>query len=348
MRLIALLAMAAAVAFPARAAIITAVPAGIPAAIAIAHGGDTIMVAGPPAAVVIRNKTFSPPVTITSAAGGLRMQLISFQVSSVTGLRLVNADVRNPAPVSDSSPIVFIQSSHSIDLVNLNVSGGVGGADKVLYGKLISVADSDHVTITGGDAHDGKKGVSLANAADVLFQGMAVHHVRTSPFDAGGELQRVRLVGNHIYDIVPVAKYVDHSDGIHFFLKNSLHPADAITVQGNRLEMTNAPGTLGINFEGIPAPSGFTNLHVVGNILAWNNNQGITTNWILSGEFTGNVLMPAMGLDNPAHAPGFVFRNSGPAVTVTGNTSKDGPSMKPYRVNTFLTAAQIAVYLAKP
>jgi hypothetical protein len=68
---------------------------------------------------------------------------------------------------------------------------------------------------------------------------------------------------------------------------------------------------------------------------------------VLSGAFTGNVLEPLPGLDNPAHAPGFVFRNSGPTVKVENNTCKDGKSMLPYRNNTFLTPTQIAQMGAK-
>jgi hypothetical protein len=108
------------------------------------------------------------------------------------------------------------------------------------------------------------------------------------------------------------------------------------------MELSDAAGTLGINLEGTPPPSGFINFKVTGNTLRWNNNQGISTNYVQSGEIKDNVLTPAPGLDDPKHAPGFIFRNSGPDVVVSGNTSKDNKSMAAYRDNTFLSAAQIA------
>jgi hypothetical protein len=109
---------------------------------------------------------------------------------------------------------------------------------------------------------------------------------------------------------------------------------------------TSAAGTLGINLEGMQTAP-FTKVLVAQNVLKWNNNQAFTTNWVASGSVTGNQFLPAPGLDNPAHCSGMMFRNAGPALSVTGNTCKDNSYMAAYRQNTFLTAAQIAQMGAK-
>jgi hypothetical protein len=330
---------------PAKAATLKATPATLAAAIASARGGDTILLSpGPPADIVVRGRTFSPQLTITSADPKRPAVLGGLQLSGVTGVRLVNVDVHQAASedVKNGSPAIFIQSSHGIDIVGAHVSGSKSEAEGLYLGKGVSLLDSDHVTITGAEVSGFFKGVSFANISDSSLEASDLHDIRTSPVNGGGDLQRVRIVGNHIHDIIPDRTHGDHSDGIHFFTKNSPKPCDGLVITDNRMELSDAVGTLGINLQGTPEPGGFTNVKVNGNTLRWNNNQGITTNWVQSGEFKNNVLTPAPGLDDPKHAPGFIFRNSGPDVEVSGNTSKDGKSMAPYRKNTFLSAAQIA------
>lgn len=273
-----------------------------------------------------------------------KVTFAGLQVSSCSNLSFEGIEVHGVDLKSASSPVLYLQSCTDVSFTGGRVSGSVDPVSGVLFGKGVSVADGVRVTVANCEIWNLFKGVSLANASDFALQSCDIHDVRTSPVDGGGNLQRVHIVDNHIHGIVPVARFGDHSDGIHLFTKNSLQPCDGIVISGNRMEMSSAPGTLGINLEGTPQPGGFTNIKVTGNKLFWNNNQGITTNHVRSGEFTANELYPAPGLDNPSHAPGFVFRDNGPAVTVTGNTSKDGKSMKPYRANTFLTPAQIAAY----
>lgn len=347
MRRLILFALALACAGCARteAATLKATPATLAAVAGSAHGGDTIVLTpGPPAAVLIRGRSYSPALTITSADPKNPAVLGGLQLTEVTGLRLVNVDVHQAASadVKHSSPAVFIQSSHGIEVVGAHISGSKSEDEGLYLGKAISLLDSDHITIKDSEIFGFFKGVSFADVSDSSLENSDLHHTRTSPINGGGDLQRVRIVNNHIHDIIPDHAHGDHSDGIHFFTKNSLKPIDGMVIADNQMELSDAAGTLGINLEGTPPPSGFINVKVTGNTLRWNNNQGITTNWVQSGEFKNNVLTPAPGLDSPSHAPGFVFRNSGPDVVVSGNTSKDNKSMAPYRGNTFLSAAQIA------
>lgn len=296
-------------------------------------------------AVVLRG--LNPSAVVRIVATGARFA--GLQISGCSNLSFEGMEVHNPAPASATSPVVFIQSSSDISFSGGKVSGALDAKSGVLFGKGVSVADGTRITVSGVEIYNLFKGVSLANASDFALQSCDIHDVRTSPVDGGGDLQRVHTVDNHIHGIVPVAAFGDHSDGIHFFTKNSGKPCDGIVIERNLMEMggTSASGTLGINLEGTPTGQ-FTNISVKGNKLRWNNNQGITTNWVQTGEFSGNELLPAPGLDNPAHAPAIVFRNSGPQVKVFGNTVKSGPSMKPFAgQNTFLTAVQIAQYGAK-
>lgn len=326
-------------------------PAGLAAAVAKAKPGDTITLSGPPAAVLLRGFNFPTPVTITSADPAHPVVLNGLQISSGTGLRLVSVDIHKTAPANADDPVVLIQSSHFIELRSANVSGAMDSTGLRL-GKGISLADSDHVTITGGSVFDLFKGVSFSNVSDAILQAADLHHVRTSPVNGGGELHRISILRNHIHDIVPDAAHGDHSDGIHFFGKVSKTPLDAILIQGNQMELVNADGTLGINLEGA-ANAGFTNVSVTGNILKWNNNQGIALNYVQSGDISGNMLTPIILLKDVKHAPSIIVKGRTlglPAVLhITGNTSAPIVAFdKAYGTNTTLTPAQIASYMAQP
>lgn len=309
---------------------------------AVQPAPPVLLVTVPPGdypAVVLRG--LNPSAVVRIVASGARFA--GLQMTGCSNLSFEGLEVHNPAPASASSPVVFIQSSSDIGFSGGKVSGDrVGG---LLLGKGISIANSARVTISGNEVFDLFKGISLASSPGTVLHDNDVHDVRTSPIDGGGDLTLAQIIGNHIHDIVPEASQGDHSDGIHLFTKNALKPNDGIVIQANRMEQADAGGTLGINLEGTPGNGVFTNIKVAENVLKWNNNQGITTNWVQSGEFTDNVLLPAPGLDDPKHAPAIVFRNSGPDVKVTGNTVKLGPSMKPFAgQNTFLTPAQIAQF----
>jgi len=293
--------------------------------------------AGDYPAVTLRG--LNPAIPVRIVGQGV-VTFTGLDIFGCTGLNFEGITVHDPAPATASGPIVLIQDCSSVTLKGCKVSGSAVGG--LLQGKGISVVRSS-VIIDGCEVFDCFKGVSLDDGAGSIIRGCELHNIRTSPINGGGDLSNVQITSNHIHDLVPVAAQVDHSDGIHFWTKNNTKPIDGLLIQGNQMELANAGGTLGINLEGTPAPGGFTNCTVADNALKWNNNQGITTNWV-QGQITGNSLLPAPGLDNPAHAPGIVLRNS--TVTITGNTVKMGPSMKPFPNNTFLTAAQIAAYLA--
>lgn len=336
--------LAFACATPLHAATLTATPATLAAAVASAQGGDTIVVASAaPAAIVIRNRVFAPPLTIASADPAHPAEINGFDFLGSTGLRLVNLDIHETNPVSAQSPVLNIVGSSDVRVSGSIIRGTRDPATGLLMGKGVVVTGGSGFILVNSEVRDLFKGVSLADATNPSILGNDLHNIRTSPVDGGGLLVAPHIIDNHIHDIVPDRTQGDHSDGIHLFTKSG-SPITGALISGNvMVSGPDASGTLGINLEGTPSPGGFVDVHVVGNTLRWNNNQGITTNYVVSGEISANVLTPAPGLDNPAHAPAIIFRNSGPDVKVTGNTAKLGPSMKPFAAgNTFLTAAQIA------
>lgn len=319
-------------------------PAQFLSAVKTAASGDTLVLApGVFPAVTIRGLAFSPPLTITSADPAHMAEINGLDFLGSTGLRLLGVDIHETNPISAQSPVLNLVGSSDVQVTGGKIRGTRDAKTGLLMGKGAVITGGSNILISGEEITDLFKGVSLADVADATIQGNAIHNVRTSPVDGGGLIVRGLVTGNHIYGIVPVDAQGDHSDGIHFFTKSG-SPITGLTISNNLMECPgDCSGTLGINLEGTPSPGGFVNVKVIGNTLRWNNNQGLTENYIVSGEFSGNQLYPAPGLDNPAHAPGIVLRaTNGPNFKVFGNTSKLGPSLKPYAAqNTILTAAQI-------
>lgn len=317
----------------------------LPALIQAAKPGDIIAI--PPGDypfLEIRSRSFSPPLTLVSLDQLNPARIDGLHAVGVSGLRLVGLDIHMLAPSHDFAPVVFFQSCTDVDLIGGKVHGSIDAATSMLFGKAISIADGLRVTVSGVEVFDFYKGVSFANVADTTVQVCDIHHGRTSPIDGGGDLQRLKLLYNRIRDTVPVPG--DHSDGIHLFTKNSKRPCDGLVIMGNSLEDATTAGTLGINLQGSPAPGGFTNALIIANTERWNNNQGITSDYV-QADYIGNLLLPAPGLDDHKHAPSITMRWTD-KIRAYGNTCKMGPSLAALgTMNTGLTDAQITQYGAK-
>lgn len=313
------------------------------AVIVSAKSGDIIAI--PPGDypfLTVRSRSFSPPLTLVSLDQLNPARINGMQLTGVTGMRLVGLDIHMLAPSHDFAPVLFIQSCADIEVVGGKVHGSIDTVTKLLFGKAISIADGTRVTVSGVEVFDFYKGVSFANVTDTTVQMCDIHHGRTSPIDGGGILLRLKLLFNRIRDTVPVLK-VDHSDGIHLFTKNATMPCDGLVIMGNSLEDATTIGTLGINLEGTPAPGGFINALIIHNTERWNNNQGISSNYV-QADYIGNLLLPAPGLDNPKHAPAITTRPTD-RIRAYGNTCKMGPSLAALGpMNTGLTDAQITAY----
>lgn len=286
-------------------------------------------------------RSVAPPVPVRIICTGVTFA--SLQLSDCANLSFEGLSVLQ-GPVAQDTPAVKLQNCTSVAFINPTITG-TASADGLYWGKAVLISGGSLVSISGGEVSGFFKGVSLAATDDCTLSGVELHHVRTSPVNGYG--QRPTISGNIIRDIIPDAAHGDHSDGIHFFTKGQSAACDGLTITGNRMTLANAGGTLGINLEGtLAAP--FTNVRIVGNALAWNNNQGITTDHVQSGEISGNVLTPTAGLDDPKHAPTIILRPTNGPLKVFGNTLKTTPGMKPFEgQNTFLTAVQIAAYGAK-
>lgn len=384
MRIFALIALALACAFPAAAAptcfsfggvgvVAPSWPAAAPAvagswapcppgiaaadlaaAIANAKGGDVITVrAGPPVNVVIRSKSFAPPVTITSADPAHPALLNGLQLVSVAGLVFDRIDVTLTNPVNQGSAVVAVTNSSGVDFRNVNVSGTMDPTGKCgWFGKGFALTGGDHVNFSGGSISHVYKGYSVGSGSYFTLADADLHDVDTSAIDGGGDLAHLNFLRNFIHDLVPVAACGQHYDGWHLWSKNSKAPIDDVLIDGNRFTQASGNGSSAINFEGTPFTvggiaglPGFTHARVVNNVLHWNSNQGLSTNYT-EATITNNLFYPAPGLDDPKHAPAFIVR-AGSSFVAEGNTWKCGPSSKPYPHNTCLTDAQIAAAGAK-
>lgn len=311
-------------------------------ALSIAKGGDTILVGGPPVPVLIKGRSFSPPVTIASADSAHPAVLNGLQLVGDVGLIFDSIDVTLTNPVSQGSAVVAVTNSSGIAFKTVNITGVMDPAAKCgWFGKGFALTGGDHVSFSGGSISHVYKGFSVAGGSDHTLQDADLHDVDTSAIDGGGDLARLNFLRNAIHDMVPVAACGQHYDGWHFWSKNSTGPIDGVLIDGNTFTQASGNGSSAINFEGtsIAGGPGFTHARVTNNTLRWNSTQGLSTNYT-QATVANNLFYPAPGLDNPAHAPRFVVRQ-GSEFVAHGNTWTCGPSSKPYPDNTCLTPAQI-------
>lgn len=317
---------------------LAATPATFAATVKAAQSGDTITLGpGDYGAAEIRSRDFSP-AGLTIDASEPRAAFATLVVAGVKHLTLKAPTVFPPRNAIDSTKAVSILTCSYVELLAPDIRGA-RDADGIPHGHALVFTGGDHNAVRGGEIAYFFKGVTNSGSDFLTVEGVDVHHIRTSPIDGGG--QHFTVDNNDIHDLLFVVP-TDHHDGIHVFTGDATVNLDGLTITNNRLIGSSVGGAEGINLQGT-AQSGFTNFKVNSNTLRWNNNQGIATNFLISGEIRDNDLGPAPGLDDPKHAPTVILRTYDPAqLVITGNTLKDTPSLKNYRQNTFLNAAQIA------
>lgn len=289
-------------------------------------------------------RALTPPSMVRIICAGVTfpdLQLIGCSNLSFEGLT-----VQQPPTTDDNIKTVLLQNCSHVTLAGFAVLGAQTG---IPHGHAIVMSGGDDLVIKDSEIAWFFKGVTFDGCSDGTVSGCNLHHHRTSAINGFG--QRPTVADSHIHDLMFVAP-TDHHDGIHFFTKGRTVPMDGVTIVRNRLEAAFATGASGVNLEGSPG-SWFTNVTMTDNEMAWNGNQGVSLDYVETGEFRRNKLLPAPGLQDPKQAPAFIVQNRRlgppPALSITGNTSKKIAAFdSAYGVNTVLTAAQIAAYGAAP
>jgi hypothetical protein len=146
-----ILALAALLALPARAATLHATPQSIGSALARTHGGDTLLLApGVYSGLAPKGLQFSPAITITSEDPARRATLTNFDIHNCRGLIFRGVELLANPP----GYFVFeIFNSSDIHFDRVEVHGAISG-DPQANAEGIRVADSSDFSVTDSEFHD--------------------------------------------------------------------------------------------------------------------------------------------------------------------------------------------------
>jgi hypothetical protein len=337
---LACLMTASAVSATAHAATIPASPATLPKALAAAHSGDTIALAGVFDDVAIVGRSFSPALNLTCADPAHRATMRTLNIKDVQGLRIscLNVVFTPDEKTISFSSAVMIDKSSDIGLSSMKITGGpaVSGVPETApavdrtgnvigrpAGRGITIQFSHDVSLTDSEIAFFHRSLALSTVAKVTVRHNDFHDRRTTAI-AGANLTDVVIDGNTIsaskpwrWGQTPVG---DHADCLAFWSDaKQTTPNARVSVTNNRMEQRSGATILGMWFQGTPAAP-FTDITISGNTFVIPNAQGILLTNTVGGVIENNFMVqaPVAGVD-PKQRPTIMLRAGVTGLTMKAN-----------------------------
>lgn len=259
--ILALLAIFFFVSPPALAASLPATTATAQAALAAAKGGDIIVLAAGtydgsyPAQAFLKNRTFSPPLTIDARAPGVVLKQLT--IGSVTGLKLL---VGSATPGCVSVPCGFTALTLS-GVTNAKVLGGDFQGPEVSVpgqvgvqadGYAVRFIDSKDVELSGAITTGFRAAVAVTRTDGFKITNNRCIRTRSDCFDAAaswnGLIEANTCEATRITDAA-------HADCIQLWSVADQRPTGNITIRLNKI-MGPTDGIL-LSNHGVMRPAGF-------------------------------------------------------------------------------------------
>ncbi len=298
-------------------------------ALADAAPGDRILIApGAYGALDLRNRRYSPILTVTAADPASAPVFTSILLSEaggvvLSGLRVVYGPTQAPL----SSYAVNILDSADIWLSGLEISSaenGVAGDDA--YG--VNIRDSARVTVNDSLLHDVYRGVAVLDSDDVEIRRNIIRKVGSDGIVARGALG-LSILDNYFSDFAIIDLNVQHPDAIQLWSRDAPRANQNVTIRGNLIRRGAGDPSQGIF---IKTPELATrNLLIEHNVIEQSMAQGI---FVENGDgvvIRDNTVIPA---DYLADKPGVEIRTPFANTTVSGNIAMA------YRVPAGVAASQ--------
>lgn len=301
----------------------------LPAAIAAAHGGDTITVApGQCGPLVISKAQFDKPVTIR---GG------TYPSVTVVGSKGVTLDGITVAFKPDANTRNFysaigISGSSNVSLLRSTITGGpavngvppealvLDASGNVLgwpAARAVTLTSNTDTTISGNVISFFHKGVVINSGTGFVIDGNDIGALRTTPI-SGGPIGNITITNNHLHDSTPwrFGGTGDHGDFIHLWTLPAGAPVVNVTIAGNFLDQGTHFPMLGIYLDDNMNKVGFRNVLIEQNVVSNNNAQAIRLENVI-GTVRQNSLV--MNRDGDYHAYPGVLVAGGSAIDLSGN-----------------------------
>ena len=311
--------------------------AQLSAALASAHAGDTILLAGGSYGdFAISNLSFSSQVTIESADPTNPAVFSTISMNGAHGLTFENIEVHfvpNATTVAWDSAVKIANSS-DITIVHSNLVGGlaVNGVPQsattldstqdvigMPAARAITVSHSSNVQILSDEISTFDRGIVLDDVTAMNISGNEIHNLRRTPID-GGDVSKSIIEDNYIHDINPWHwGSGDHADFIHIWTvpTEQTGPSDGLVIKDNYLAQGSGTAVLGIYLDDNNNGLGFTGAQIVDNVIYNGNAQGLRLESVMNSTVDGNVLIQSSGILKVG--PGIVTAGSTQGLSITHN-----------------------------
>lgn len=316
--MIACLAMA--FAWHAHAADRIATPQTLPTVLQTAKGGDSVVIRGVGADVLIKGARPASRVTIR-AASGASLRSLTIRQSANLAFEGVSIAYTPDAATQAFTPAVSVENSQDITLSRLTIRGGLAVAgdapDATVRGRFdavigqptglgVNVFRSQRVTVTRSDISVVDRGVGVAGSEDVTVSFNRIHDLRRTSV-AGGGVQNLTIQGNRLGPSRPWnwgnTPLGDHADFIAIATNPGLdpRPSKGVRVLDNLMDQGDGVAILGMWLQGQYGALTFVAPEIARNTILLGNSQGITCKACDRPWVHDNTLLQAGG--GPKDAP---------------------------------------------
>jgi hypothetical protein len=222
-------------------------------ALKVAESGDVIQLIGnEPYVISIRNRSYSPPLTIRNRDPGSPTVIRLANVIESDGIIFSDLKMNSRIPhEGDRRLAVFsIIKSKNIRVTNSVLSGSavtyLSELDKQgMAENFILIRWSDNIEISKNDISGFMHGISILESRYLEISNNNISRLQGDGIRMGG-VQWLTISDNRISDFLGADQSVTHSDMIQLWSTNSKLVSNNIKIQRNRLLSGNGPATQAI------------------------------------------------------------------------------------------------------
>ncbi|MBW8816054.1 MAG: right-handed parallel beta-helix repeat-containing protein [Caulobacterales bacterium] len=237
--------------------------AQLTAALATAHGGDTIQLAsGSYSGLSISGLNIAGGVTITSADAAHEASIVGLKVSGSSGLAFRGLDFS--ALPSAGSNAFTVNGSHDIQFDQLHFHGSLDsnpGNDTA--GLLIQ--SSSNVLVSNSTFEQLYWGLAHLNDSGLIVQGNTFHDLRMDGVRGGGS-SYVTIENNNFSSFHPNTG--DHADAIQFWTTGTTAAGHDIVIANNEIHRGTGAATQGIFMKDEVGNLAYQHVTISGNLVS--------------------------------------------------------------------------------
>jgi hypothetical protein len=279
-------------AFPAQAARLHATPGTFAAKLAVARGGDTLLLEpGTYAGWALKDLAFSPAVTITSADPSHPATLTKFDAHHLKGVTFSNLEMLVQAP--GYFDFKFFDCS-DLHFDHIDVHGSLNG-DPHDDAEGLQIWGSTDVSVTNSEFHELKRAMAISTSTGVKVSDNLVHDLQITGFMFAASTQ-VSVTENAVWNIKPVAG--DHPDAIQFLTAGTKTPSTDIVISGNVIYRGKGSATQGIFLRDQVGTLPYEGVTIAENLIVGTGYSGILVMGAKTLSVTGNELVSNPGSTN--------------------------------------------------